>query len=130
MSRLLLFFSFLISLVFSTAAAQDVKPGVYFYYRQLDNRNGLSNSSINAIYQDKDQLLWVGTWDGLNRYYGAHFNVYNHNIDQKVLPIPQQLQKGMMLIVQDYIYSTNYLFLRFLKEVCKNFPLMPLQTVV
>ena len=83
MSRLLLLFSFLISLFFSTAAAQDVKPGVYFYYRQLDNRNGLSNSSINAIYQDKDQLLWVGTWDGLNRYDGAHFNVYNHNIDQK-----------------------------------------------
>jgi DNA-binding response OmpR family regulator/ligand-binding sensor domain-containing protein/signal transduction histidine kinase len=62
--------------------ADEVKPGVSFYYRQLDNRNGLSNSSINAILQDKDELLWIGTWDGLNRYDGAHFNVYNHNIDK------------------------------------------------
>ena len=62
--------------------AEDVKPGVSFYYRQLDNRNGLSNSAVNAILQDKDELLWIGTWDGLNRYDGAHFNVYNHNIDK------------------------------------------------
>ena len=62
--------------------ADDLKPGISFYYRQLDNRNGLSNSSVNAILQDKDQVLWVGTWDGLNRYDGAQFNVYNHNIDQ------------------------------------------------
>ena len=62
--------------------AEDVKPEISFYYRQIDNRNGLSNSSINSIFQDKDQLLWVGTWDGLNRYDGAHFSVYNHNIDK------------------------------------------------
>lgn len=62
--------------------ADDQKPGVSFYYRQLDNRNGLSNSAINALLQDKDELLWIGTWDGLNRYDGAHFSVYNHNIDK------------------------------------------------
>lgn len=63
--------------------ARELKSGALFYFRQLDNRNGLSNSSINTIFQDKDQLLWIGTWDGLNRYDGAEFNVYNHNIDQK-----------------------------------------------
>ena len=62
--------------------ADDQKPGISFYYRQLDNRNGLSNSAINALLQDKDELLWIGTWDGLNRYDGAHFSVYNHNIDK------------------------------------------------
>jgi len=75
---LVLFFCLLNSVSF----ADDVKPGISFYYRQLDNRNGLSNSSINAILQDKDELLWIGTWDGLNRYDGAHFSVYNHNIEK------------------------------------------------
>jgi len=65
-----------------SVSADDVKQGISFYYRQLDNRNGLSNSSVNAIFQDKDQLLWIGTWDGLNRYDGARFSVYNHNIDK------------------------------------------------
>src|SRR5690554_1519020 len=37
---------------------------------QLDNTKGLSNSSVNAIFQDSENLLWVGTWDGLNRYDG------------------------------------------------------------
>ena len=67
---------------FIAKGVEDVKPGISFYYRQLDNKNGLSNSSINAILQDKDQLLWIGTWDGLNRYDGSKFNVYNHNIDK------------------------------------------------
>ncbi|WP_316795267.1 two-component regulator propeller domain-containing protein [Pedobacter agri] len=79
------FVAFLILLKFVSLEhvyADDVKPKTSFYYRQLDNRNGLSNSSINSIFQDKDQLLWIGTWDGLNRYDGAHFSVYNHNIDK------------------------------------------------
>ena len=49
---------------------------------QLDNTKGLSNSSINTIFQDSQNLLWIGTWDGLNRYDGANFTVYNHNIDK------------------------------------------------
>ncbi|MCZ4245500.1 hybrid sensor histidine kinase/response regulator transcription factor [Pedobacter punctiformis] len=83
MRKAFVFLSLLISLSFlKNVNAQEVKPGVSFYSRQLDNRNGLSNSSVNAILQDKDQLVWVGTWDGLNRYDGVHFNVYNHNIDK------------------------------------------------
>ncbi|WP_316634734.1 two-component regulator propeller domain-containing protein, partial [uncultured Flavobacterium sp.] len=43
---------------------------------QLDNNKGLSNSSINTIFQDSDNLLWIGTWDGLNRYDGSNFKIY------------------------------------------------------
>lgn len=83
MNKVYATFFICMSLFLSLAvAADDVKPGISFYYRQLDNRNGLSNSSVNAIFQDKDQLLWIGTWDGLNRYDGAKFSVYNHNIDK------------------------------------------------
>lgn len=80
MKKALVFLSLLCCLLYAPVYAQ--KTDLSFYYRQLDNRNGLSNSAINAILQDKDELLWIGTWDGLNRYDGAHFNVYNHNIDQ------------------------------------------------
>jgi signal transduction histidine kinase/ligand-binding sensor domain-containing protein/DNA-binding response OmpR family regulator len=52
---------------------------VHFFIQQLDNRNGLSNSSINNIFRDADSLLWVATWDGLNMYDGTSFHVFNYS---------------------------------------------------
>lgn len=50
-----------------------------YLLQQLDNRHGLSSSAVNCVYQDTDDMLWVGTWDGLNRYDGKQFHVFNHN---------------------------------------------------
>ncbi|WP_257669642.1 two-component regulator propeller domain-containing protein [Parapedobacter tibetensis] len=50
-----------------------------YILQQLDNRNGLSNSAVNCVFQDSDDMLWVGTWDGLNRYDGKGFHVFNYN---------------------------------------------------
>ena len=49
-----------------------------FNYQQLDNSYGLSNSCINDIYQDKDNLTWLATWDGLNYYDGNKIHVFNY----------------------------------------------------
>ncbi len=53
-------------------ASADLK----FSYEQLDNTKGLSNSSVNCIFQDSEKLLWIGTWDGLNRYDGNNFRIF------------------------------------------------------
>lgn len=45
-------------------------------YQQITNEDGLSNSSINCVYQDSSGLMWFGTWDGLNVYNGTSFRVY------------------------------------------------------
>ncbi len=83
MKRAIVFTFFLLFLLDSYSLnAAVANPNLQFYFKQLDNRTGLSNSSINAILQDNEQLLWVGTWDGLNRYSGANFSVYNHSIDK------------------------------------------------
>lgn len=42
----------------------------------ITNNDGLSNSSINKVYQDSRGLMWFGTWDGLNVYNGREFKVY------------------------------------------------------
>lgn len=57
---------------------QEIK---LFYFQQFDNRNGLSNSAVNRVFQDKDQLLWIGTWDGLNMYDGSDFRIFNYNTE-------------------------------------------------
>ena len=36
----------------------------------------LSNSLINAIYQDRRNYIWIATEDGLNKYDGVKFTTY------------------------------------------------------
>ncbi|MEO6960419.1 MAG: hypothetical protein ABIY90_00530, partial [Puia sp.] len=66
------FYSFF-TLIFFTFFGQRAKadPVAPFFLQHYDNRNGLSNSSINYIFKDASNLLWVATWDGLNMYDGS-----------------------------------------------------------
>lgn len=54
-------------------------PDDPFFIQHYDNRNGLSNSSINKLYNDGDNMLWIATWDGLNMYDGSSFHVFNYS---------------------------------------------------
>lgn len=45
-------------------------------FNHLTIRDGLSQSTVNAIFQDKSGFLWIGTVDGLNRYDGYTFTKY------------------------------------------------------
>jgi len=52
-------------------------------FRQLGTRDGLSNGSIKSILQDSDGFMWFGTIDGLNKYDGVRFKVYNYSKNDK-----------------------------------------------
>jgi len=52
---------------------------------QLDNATGLSNSSVNCIFQDSQNLIWIGTWDGLNRFDGTEFKKFRPEPDENSL---------------------------------------------
>ena len=45
-------------------------------------REGLSNSHVNAIGQDKHGFIWVGTNNGLNRLDGQNIETF-HRIRRK-----------------------------------------------
>lgn len=48
-------------------------------FKQFSLINGLSQSSVLCILQDKKGFIWFGTRDGLNRYDGHTFVTYRHN---------------------------------------------------
>ncbi len=48
-------------------------------FKHLTSDNGLSQNFISSILQDKKGFMWFGTKDGLNRYDGYSFIVYQHN---------------------------------------------------
>lgn len=64
-------------------------------YQHVNKKDGLSNSAITAIYMDRNDYVWFGSWDGLNRYDGTSIKVYkpdsfkkgtiSNNIIRKIL---------------------------------------------
>jgi len=54
----------------------------YFIY-DADDPNSISDNRIAAICEDRDQMLWFGTWAGLNRYdYNTNsFTSFQHDPD-------------------------------------------------
>ena len=47
-------------------------------FANITHQNGLSNSNINAITQDRECFIWFGTEYGLNRYDGYQIKVYRN----------------------------------------------------
>jgi ligand-binding sensor domain-containing protein/signal transduction histidine kinase/DNA-binding response OmpR family regulator len=48
-------------------------------FTHLSGEQGLSNSTIEAIFQDSRGFIWIGTRDGLNRYDGHDMIVYRYD---------------------------------------------------
>lgn len=51
--------------------------------RNVNSRNGLSNSAVIYLLQDNERYLWIGTYDGLNKYNGTDVEVYKPSINNK-----------------------------------------------
>ena len=68
----ILFYLFFINLS-CFAQKESIKFG------SLGIKNGLSQSSVNDIVEDKKGFLWFATQDGLNRYDGYKFVIFKHN---------------------------------------------------
>ena len=47
-------------------------------FNNINIEQGISQSTIEAIFQDSEGYLWLGTNDGLNRYNGYEFKIYNY----------------------------------------------------
>ena len=44
----------------------------------LSGKDGLSQQDVECILQDKQGFIWIGTYDGLNRYDGNSFLLFRH----------------------------------------------------
>lgn len=77
----------IISLLACACASASPGNGDPYSLQHYDNRNGLSNSSINHLFIDASNMLWVATWDGLNLYNGSAFHVFNYSKESDIRSI-------------------------------------------
>lgn len=52
-------------------------------FRSLTIEDGLSQSTVETIFQDSKGYIWIGTNDGLNKYNGYNFEKITHDIYDK-----------------------------------------------
>lgn len=72
--------------------------------RYLTPDEGLSSSLVLSFLQDHKGYMWIGTYNGLNRYDGKNIKVYKHDISD-----PSSLQCDNIRVI--YEDSNNNLFI-------------------
>ncbi len=73
--HILLLLTFFIGSFVRPAQAQSAS----IRFDTLSIEDGLSQSTVRAIYQDSQGFMWFGTEDGLNKYDGYNFTIYKHD---------------------------------------------------
>lgn len=48
-----------------------------YNYKHYDSRDGLANSSVYQMLEDKDGFIWFATQSGLSRFDGSHFKNFS-----------------------------------------------------
>lgn len=107
------FFSFILFglIPFLSYAVTDIS----FLFRYYNVENGLSSNHTNAILQDHQGYIWIGTDKGLNRYDGKKFVYYlknNNEIhqlgDNRIISLYETLQHEIWVGTFSGLYIYDY----------------------
>lgn len=63
----------------TNAFLDDTRSLTQFTHQYWDTDDGLPQNSINAIANTQDEFLWLGTQEGLVRFDGLEFKVFNRS---------------------------------------------------
>ncbi|MDB5121495.1 MAG: histidine kinase [Sphingobacteriales bacterium] len=73
--KIFLLFLILIPFAFFGAYAQNIN----LKFKHIGLEEGLSQTNVICIHQDRQGFMWFGTRDGLNRYDGNKFKIYRND---------------------------------------------------
>ncbi len=54
--------------------------GYELSFEKIDYLKGLSGNNVNCVYQDETGYIWIGTDNGLNKYDGHQFTLFNTDV--------------------------------------------------
>ena len=54
--------------------------GYSYYFKHIGSQEGLPHKQVEALAQDKQGYVWIGTRNGLVRYDGYEMRCYYHEL--------------------------------------------------
>ena len=81
LKKLFIFFA-IIFLGITNIYAQEIKIE---YAKKITISDGLAHNGISSVLEDSNGFLWIGTYQGLNKYDGIKLTTYKNTIDVNLL---------------------------------------------
>jgi len=86
-SSLVNFIAFIVITSWLVAISCETNGQASYRFEHITKKDGLSQGTINVIFEDSYGLMWFGTKDGLNLYDGNEIKVFRRNFqDDYSLP--------------------------------------------
>lgn len=94
-------------------------------FERLYTKHGLSQNNVQSLYCDQFGYLWIGTMNGLNRYDGYRFKVYESD-PQKANSLTQNRVRKIFEDERNFIWlETNELCLHYMIRETGEFTTFP-----
>lgn len=74
--NLLVMVTILTNVSFNVSALNSEDKNINF--KRITIEDGLSQTSIEYVFQDSKGYMWIGTTDGLNKYNGNKFEIFRY----------------------------------------------------
>jgi len=87
--RLIFLFSFLSCCGLQSQVFTDLHFDTYGT-EYVKIQRGLSQNSVMCMIEDRNGFLWIGTWDGLNRFDGYDFTIYKPGVSTNISNISNE----------------------------------------
>jgi len=71
----------LLGIICQSALSQTSLPEEKIKFDILSIEKGLSQSTVLSIFQDKEGYIWAGTRNGLNKYNGYSFEIFQNRVN-------------------------------------------------
>ncbi|MBK9042676.1 MAG: histidine kinase [Saprospiraceae bacterium] len=103
----------MISVVYCNIGMVLAQPFPNLFFRTINEKNGLSSNDVRDIKEDKDGFIWIGTANGLNRYDGEKFTIFNQGdkrirvFDNSVIKLHIDDQQNICINHFDGVSLTN-----------------------
>lgn len=68
---------------------------------------GLTSNTINCIYKDKMNFIWIGTANGLNRFDGIDVSAFEDFNNKSVIGIIEQEESSLYVLTEHELYKYN-----------------------
>ena len=62
----------------TAALAQQLPDDLQIFFDRISADDGISHTAAQRIMQDSEGFIWIGTQQGLNRYDGYKFEIFNY----------------------------------------------------